>query len=186
MNTDGNTDVPTLFSMIMSGLSGDPQPMVGNPGDYAWGPTGLDNIISQLIGQLDGSGPPPAQEQTIDSLPEVYVPKKHIENKLDCTVCQEYFTEDTKVKELPCNHYFHIDCIVPWLKLHNSCPICRISIDGQQDASMEDVSMVNLSGEGDSLPDLEDHSANSAAETNQPTPPLPTSQSQTIHEDDLD
>lgn len=46
--------------------------------------------------------------------------------------------------------------------------------------------MVNLSGEGDSLPDLEDHSANSAAETNQPTPPLPTSQSQTIHEDDLD
>ena len=52
------TDIPTLFSMIMAGLNGEQQPMVGNPGDYAWGPGGLDNIISQLIGQLDGSGPP--------------------------------------------------------------------------------------------------------------------------------
>jgi len=171
-NVDGgNADVPTLLSMIMSGLGGNTQ-VVGNPGDYAWGPTGLDNIISQLIGQLDGSGPPPAQESSIGSLPDVYVPKRHIDNKLDCTVCQEYFVEDEKVKELPCEHYFHVECIVPWLKLHNSCPICRVAIDQQ---AQDDV---NMSDDTASLPDLEDPAAQELAAAAAQTNP--------IHEDDLD
>lgn len=135
LGEEGQTDIPTLFSMIMSGLNTEQQPLAGNPGDYAWGPGGLDNIISQLIGQLDGQlGPPPAQEDKIESLPEVFIPQKHIEDKLDCTVCQEYFTSDVKVKQLPCNHFFHKDCITPWLSLHNSCPICRVSIDSEQSA----------------------------------------------------
>jgi hypothetical protein len=29
----------------------------------------------------------------------------------------------------PCNHTFHKKCIIPWIKEHNSCPICRESID---------------------------------------------------------
>lgn len=177
------TDIPTLFSMIMAGLNGDQQPLVGNPGDYAWGPGGLDNIISQLIGQLDGSGPPPAQEQTIESLPDVYIPNKHLENKLDCTVCQEYFTGEEKVKELPCNHYFHIDCITPWLKLHNSCPICRLSIEGQQSRGGE-VTMTSPSGGEEMSPE---HAAEDAPSDNNVTMTSDSvTMAQSIHEDDLD
>ncbi len=45
----------------------------------------------------------------------------------ECAIC----LEDDKEKEwveLRCKHFFHIDCIVPWVRIHNNCPICRNSI----------------------------------------------------------
>lgn len=32
---------------------------------------------------------------------------------------------DEPVLELPCQHIFHRDCLVPWLERHRTCPICR-------------------------------------------------------------
>lgn len=45
----------------------------GNPGDYVWGPGGLDAIITQLLNNVEGSGPPPADKEKIDRLPTVKV-----------------------------------------------------------------------------------------------------------------
>jgi len=43
-----------------------------NPADFAWGPTGLDDIITQLLQQVEG-GAPPTPQSTINQLqPEVY------------------------------------------------------------------------------------------------------------------
>lgn len=30
---------------------------------------------------------------------------------------------------LPCKHWFHENCVVMWLKEHNTCPICRTPIE---------------------------------------------------------
>ena len=33
----------------------------------------------------------------------------------ECSVCKEEFIEDEEVREMPCNHLFHQDCLIPWL-----------------------------------------------------------------------
>ena len=41
------------------------------------------------------------------------VPDKGVQ----CSVCMEDFKLEEVVKELPCNHLYHPDCIVPWLEM---------------------------------------------------------------------
>jgi hypothetical protein len=34
-----------------------------------------------------------------------------------CSVCQCDFDVDEETVKLPCDHFFHSDCILPWFKL---------------------------------------------------------------------
>ncbi|XP_011098046.1 uncharacterized protein LOC105176825 [Sesamum indicum] len=45
-----------------------------------------------------------------------------------CAVCLEDFETRQFVTLTPCNHMFHEDCIVPWVKRQGKCPICRFVI----------------------------------------------------------
>ena len=54
--------------------------LYGNPGDYAWGRGGLDVIVTQLLNQMEGSGPPPLKGELIDEIPKVKVTQKHVGN----------------------------------------------------------------------------------------------------------
>ncbi|XP_010523805.1 PREDICTED: putative RING-H2 finger protein ATL21A [Tarenaya hassleriana] len=49
-------------------------------------------------------------------------------NGIICPIClSEYASKDT-VRCIPeCEHCFHAECIDEWLRLHNSCPLCRNS-----------------------------------------------------------
>lgn len=110
-------------------------PLHGNPGDYAWGANGIDDVITQLLGQLDNSGAPPASADAIQKLPKLTITKEHVEKKKECSVCMDTFIIDDEAKQLPCDHLFHTKCIDPWLELHNTCPICRTNIENRQDSS---------------------------------------------------
>ncbi|XP_046875779.1 E3 ubiquitin-protein ligase RNF115 [Hypomesus transpacificus] len=101
-----------------------------NPGDYAWGQGGLDAVITELLGQFESTGPPPAEKEMISSLPTVSISREQTDCRLECPVCREEFSVEESVRQLPCLHYFHSDCIVPWLELHDTCPVCRKSLDG--------------------------------------------------------
>nr|RLV63599.1 hypothetical protein DV515_00018111 [Chloebia gouldiae] len=102
-----------------------------SPGDYAWGQSGLDAIVTQLLGQLENTGPPPADKEKISSLPTVLVTQEQVDTGLECPVCKEDYTVAEQVRQLPCNHVFHSSCIVPWLELHDTCPVCRKSLKGE-------------------------------------------------------
>ncbi|GMJ12992.1 BCA2 zinc finger ATL 8 [Hibiscus trionum] len=97
-----------------------------NLGDYFMGP-GLEQLIQQLAeNDPNRYGTPPASKSAIDSLPSVEITKDHLSSKSNqCAVCMDDFEEGIQVKQMPCKHLYHNDCILPWLELHNSCPVCR-------------------------------------------------------------
>ena len=47
------------------------------------------------------------------------------DGKVDCSICMDELELGAEVAVLPCNHYFHHPCIESWLKLHDTCPVCR-------------------------------------------------------------
>ncbi|KAJ8273490.1 hypothetical protein GJAV_G00102170 [Gymnothorax javanicus] len=100
-----------------------------NPGDYAWGQGGLDAVITQ--GQFENTGPPPAEKEKISSLPTVIVSQEQADANMECPVCKEDYSVGEPVRQLPCNHFFHSGCIVPWLEMHDTCPVCRKSLSGE-------------------------------------------------------
>uniref|UniRef100_A0A5F9DJV0 E3 ubiquitin-protein ligase RNF115 n=1 Tax=Oryctolagus cuniculus TaxID=9986 RepID=A0A5F9DJV0_RABIT len=120
-----------------SAIPGSPHPfswsrmLHSNPGDYAWGQTGPDAIVTQLLGQLGNTGPPPADREKITSLPTASVTQEQVDRGLECPVCKEDHTVREEVRQLPGNHFFYSSCIVPWLELHDTCPVCSRSLNGE-------------------------------------------------------
>ncbi|KAH8359789.1 hypothetical protein KR093_008886 [Drosophila rubida] len=112
---------------------------MGNPGDYAWGREGLDTIVTQMLNQMETSGPPPLSSQRINEIPNVKISAEEVERKMQCSVCWDDFKLDETVRKLPCSHLYHENCIVPWLNLHSTCPICRKSLANEDDNDDVDV-----------------------------------------------
>lgn len=98
-------------------------------GDYFVGP-GLEELIEQLT-MSDRRGPPPATRSSIDAMPTIKITQAHLRTDLHCPVCKDKFELGSEAREMPCNHIYHSDCIVPWLVQHNSCPVCRVELPPQ-------------------------------------------------------
>ncbi|PIA28512.1 hypothetical protein AQUCO_06900049v1 [Aquilegia coerulea] len=97
-----------------------------DPGNFFSGP-GFNQLIEELT-QNDRPGPPPAPTSAIDGMPMVKITSQHLINDSICPVCKDDFEIGTVAREMPCKHIYHSDCIVPWLQMHNSCPVCRLEL----------------------------------------------------------
>lgn len=67
------------------------------------------------------------------------------DQKLQCSVCFDDFALSEEVRRLNCDHHFHQPCIVPWLELHSTCPVCR--------KPQNDAAAVDADGDGDAAAD---------------------------------
>ncbi|WOK93646.1 hypothetical protein Cni_G02346 [Canna indica] len=96
-------------------------------GDYFLGP-GLDLLLQQLT-ENDPSryGTPPARKEAVEAMPTVKV-----EESSRCSVCLEDFEVGAEAREMPCKHVFHGECILSWLELHSSCPMCRFQLPADE------------------------------------------------------
>ncbi|KAL2322295.1 hypothetical protein Fmac_026674 [Flemingia macrophylla] len=119
------------FTLSSSGLRSDPRRV--DFGDYFLGPR-LEGLIEQHVTN-DRLGPPPASRSSIEAMPTVKITHEHLQSDSHCPVCKERFEVGSEARKMPCNHIYHSDCIVPWLVLHNSCPVCRVELPPQVHAS---------------------------------------------------
>ncbi|WCJ28328.1 RING/U-box superfamily protein [Euphorbia peplus] len=104
------------------------RPLPSSMSDFLMG-SGFDRLLEQLTQlEINGVGrfeQPPASKAAIESMPVVKIVDNHVCMESHCAVCKEAFELDSEAREMPCKHIYHSDCILPWLTLRNSCPVCR-------------------------------------------------------------
>ena len=112
----------------------------------------LDNFASNFISnfinpnarivfitnmQNQHQGNPPAANTAIEKLKHFKMEKKYCKkddkdpNKLEfpeCSICLTEVNEGEDTILLPCGHMFHDACVTKWLKIHNTCPLCRFEL----------------------------------------------------------
>ncbi|CAF2094683.1 unnamed protein product [Brassica napus] len=113
--------------------------------------SGFDRLLDQ-ISQIElnnnsnnSCDHPPASKSAIEALPVIQIAPTHLESdsQSHCAVCKETFILDSAAREMPCNHIYHPDCILPWLAIRNSCPVCRHELPAEEE---DDVAAATVAG----------------------------------------
>ncbi|EES17560.1 probable E3 ubiquitin-protein ligase RHC2A [Sorghum bicolor] len=107
------------------------RPLPDSMSDFLMG-SGFERLLDQLA-QIEAGGlaaarardAPPASKAAVESMPVVSVGASHVAADAHCAVCKEAFELGAEAREMPCAHIYHADCILPWLAIRNSCPVCR-------------------------------------------------------------
>ncbi|KAL9226478.1 hypothetical protein vseg_002287 [Gypsophila vaccaria] len=86
------------------------------------------DMYEAILGEVEDRmnewrGSPPASDAVIHNLPSV-----NLSTEVVCTICRDEVLVQEVVRQLPCLHCYHGDCIVPWLKIRNTCPVCRYEL----------------------------------------------------------
>lgn len=78
-------------------------------------------------------GNPPASQKAINELKRIEINEENIDQYKDltCNVCLSYFELNEKIIQMKCYHEFHEECLLSWLKIHNTCPICRDELESE-------------------------------------------------------
>ncbi|KAK0388652.1 hypothetical protein NLU13_4895 [Sarocladium strictum] len=114
-------------------------------GDAVYSQEALDRIITNLMEQNPQSNAaPPASEQALEKLERKKVTADLLgeDGHTECAICIDSFEEGQTATFLPCKHWFHDECVVLWLKEHNTCPVCRTPIETREEHN------ANQSGSG--------------------------------------
>lgn len=114
--------------------------MIFNPaaaimGDAVYSQEAFDRVMTMLRNQTPVGGAPPASQAAIDKLAVRELTEEMLgsDGTCKCVVCVEDMVKGEKATVLPCNHFFHSECVTPWLKEHNTCPVCRHSVETEEE-----------------------------------------------------
>ncbi|OII76499.1 zinc C3HC4 type domain-containing protein [Cryptosporidium andersoni] len=108
------------------------------------------NAFSQIVESMENAlvtalstnnvsnhfGNPPASAEEVAKLPREVLSESNIEQTKGggpCAICHEEYNIGDTVLRLStdvdeCPHIFHVNCLLPWLQQHNSCPVCRFEL----------------------------------------------------------
>lgn len=95
------------------------------------------SLLLQHLAENDPNryGTPPAKKEVVEALPTV-----QIEEAVSCSVCLDDLELGSQAKQMPCEHKFHSPCILPWLELHSSCPVCRFELPSEDTKDLNEPS----------------------------------------------
>ncbi|KAL5580952.1 hypothetical protein UlMin_013394 [Ulmus minor] len=134
--TDGERNSFDLY--YDDGTGSGLRPLPASMSEFLMG-SGLERLLEQLA-QIEVTGfgrsdNPPASKSAIESMPTIEILDSHVGSESHCAVCKEAFELGSEAREMPCKHIYHSDCILPWLSLRNSCPVCRHELPSEQNSA---------------------------------------------------
>ncbi|XP_044477193.1 uncharacterized RING finger protein C2A9.04c-like [Mangifera indica] len=92
---------------------------------------GYEDILRRAVEEsMESEMSKPAIESSVESLEKMKFCGPEDEK---CSICLEEFNVGDELCRLPCSHFYHEDCIVPWLEKSHTCPLCRFPLPRHQD-----------------------------------------------------
>ena len=114
----------------------------------------IDDIISHLmLHDTNKYGNPPAAKKEVEKLKKYIINEEKMKEfgfENSCAVCKDEFNIGEECLSMPCKHYFHDNCIKPWLKERNSCPICRYELP-TDDKDFEEMKKIKIKNESNRI-----------------------------------
>lgn len=65
-----------------------------------------------------------------------------------CCICLAKYENNDELRELPCSHLFHKDCVDKWLKINALCPLCKSEVGLNLTGSLSGEGASQQRGEG--------------------------------------
>ncbi|CAL9088952.1 unnamed protein product [Musa acuminata var. zebrina] len=47
----------------------------------------------------------------------------------ECCICLAKYSDKEEVRQLPCLHVFHLNCVDQWLRIMSACPLCKQGLE---------------------------------------------------------
>jgi hypothetical protein len=89
----------------------------------------IDDIMDSFFAPEVHTRPPAMTEEQLQEIAKASISEEQVRNELMCSVCFDDFkTNESEIRKLQCEHFFHEKCIFPWLRTNASCPVCRTKL----------------------------------------------------------
>ncbi|KAJ4763191.1 E3 ubiquitin-protein ligase RING1 [Rhynchospora pubera] len=137
---DEESDRITARFMLLSALDQNPYAAVNYEDEEVfdipdWAPS---RSAPTPIFPEDSCRPRPAAMSAVAGLRSTIRSKEEpCGSEVPCAVCKEEIRIGERLTALPCTHCYHEDCIIPWLNVRNTCPLCRYELPADDDPGCE-------------------------------------------------
>ncbi|KAL6999095.1 hypothetical protein U1Q18_000260 [Sarracenia purpurea var. burkii] len=71
---------------------------------------------------------PSCRFKDFDTNLEIGKSTNHNQNP-ECCICLSKYRDKEEIRQLPCSHIFHLNCVDQWLRIISCCPLCKQELE---------------------------------------------------------